>query len=131
MAGRKPIGKRAMTDAERQRRRRKRLRSEKRAAEIEAKREKNRRAYREDMARRAALPDIPEEEMVRHTQQELGALLSAFRTQPAPASFLTQPQDTPADRLAVQIAHALQEGDCTVDELRQSLDRLFGPGHKA
>lgn len=44
--GRPPIGKRAMTDAERQRRRRKRMKREKKAAEIEARQQANLEHYR-------------------------------------------------------------------------------------
>jgi hypothetical protein len=98
-----------MTAAERQRRRRRRLRAERRKAEVLAKREENRRRYREECER---TPRVEDRWVV-----------------------LPQPPLPPlsaADELALQVFDALAEtkGDdeeVTIDDLRDALDDLFGP----
>lgn len=75
--GRPPIGKRAMTDAERQRRRRKRLKREKKAAALEAQRQKNHERYLRDAAAQwtQALtlpPETPSEWASRELTNEVG-----------------------------------------------------------
>jgi hypothetical protein len=91
----------AYTPAERQRRRRKRLRAEKRQAEIAAKRAENEAAYR---ARAASRP--------------------AHASDDTPAQ---PPLPDRADELVRQIAEVLlADPDLTIADVRAALDRLFG-----
>lgn len=104
--GRPPLRKKgAFTAAERQRRRRARLRKEKRAAEVDAMRARNLEKLRSSQAK-AEAEGYPE-------------WTTAL---PVP------PLDNPADELALQIADMLKvEQNVTIDELRDALDRRFGP----
>ena len=104
--GRPPLRKKgAFTAAERQRRRRARLRKEKREAEVDAMRARSLKKLRASQAK-AEAEGYPEWTV---------AL-------PVP------PLDNPADELALQIADLLEsERNITIDELRDALDRRFGP----
>ncbi|HUF44490.1 MAG TPA: hypothetical protein VMN43_04035 [Aestuariivirgaceae bacterium] len=90
-----------MTPAERQRRRRKRLKREHRAVELEATQARNLERLRKHQA---------ENPPIWHH------------------ALPVSPLDSPADELARQIADMLEsEQNVTIDELRDALDRRFGP----
>jgi hypothetical protein len=111
LMGRKAIGRKAMTAAERQQRRRKRLRRETakaaRQAEIAAKRAKN-------AARNSALDQ--------RLRAEAGVFIS-----PLPVGMPIPPLANPADEIARQLSEVLAESpELTIDDLRAAIDRRFG-----
>jgi hypothetical protein len=105
--GRPPLRKKgAFTPAERQRRRRKRLAAERRAAEVAAQREANRAKYR---ARNLANP-------ISYCPGE-----PAVREQLPPAT----PQDI-ADELVAQLDDVIASGDTTLNDIVAAFRRRFG-----
>jgi hypothetical protein len=93
-----------MTAAERQRRRRARLAKERKAADLEATRAKNRAKYA------ASLP------------ARMAELEEWKRNQPPPEAPLVNL----ADELAAQIADACRSEGIPIEEVRDALDRLIG-----
>jgi hypothetical protein len=120
MAGRKPIGRKAMTPAERQQRRRKRLRKEKakllREAEIAAKRAKNETRYGAHVEKMKPIRATQHEEWLRNNP-------------PQPPS-----SHGPLEELAVQVLHALKIDNYSLDDFQAVLlwraGRTPRPGHK-
>ena len=108
MVGRKPIGKKAMTPAERQRRRRARLRKEKaklqKEAQLAAKRAKNEAKYAAHCARM---------EPVRAAERE-----EWLRTHPP-----SPPLPDPLDELAQQVLDALRVDDYSLEAFQSALLR--------
>ncbi len=100
--GRPPIGKKPMTAAQRQKRRRAKVRRELKAAELERKREVNRERY--DATRRKG-----------------GGVWKSSLPMPAVA-----PLEAMADELAMQVAEALEAHDVTLEEFRAALERRLG-----
>ncbi|MBO0735251.1 MAG: hypothetical protein J2P48_01575 [Alphaproteobacteria bacterium] len=111
--GRPTLYKRgAMTPAERQRRHRKKLSREKRAAEVLHKQELNN-----------AEGPTPKQLELETEQRELEEKRQELaRQNPA------LPNATPADELARQIGEYLTEcPEITIDDVRAAIDRRFGP----
>jgi hypothetical protein len=111
--GRPPIFKKgAQTSAERQRRYRKRLRRDAREAEIAAKRESN----HENRLHREAQKQETAEIVDWHRAYKL----LAERGPPLPDN---------AEEIAFQVAECIKAsgGEMTVDDIRDALDRRFGP----
>lgn len=96
--GRKPVGKVAMTDAQRQRKRRQRLGREKREAEMMEKRARN--------------------EARAHASPPTWAKVD-WKAR--------RPMETPADEIACQIEEMLADmPGTTIDDVREAIDRWFG-----
>jgi hypothetical protein len=108
----------AMTAAERQRRRRRKLQKEKRAAEVQAKRERNQTNYAQ---------------YLRETEPQRRAQNVEFRRQLEEASrarlsrFPPLPNAGPADELARQIDEYMTHTGITLEDVRTALDHRFGP----
>lgn len=110
-----------LTPAERQRRHRKKLRKEKRAAEVIATRERNRARF-DDPERQSRITERRAADVAAHNAKM--EKWTALYWQP-PLSDA----NGPADELARQIAEFMAEchGDITITDVRAAIDRRFGP----
>src|SRR4051794_2429646 len=117
--GRPPLRKKGpMTAAERQRRHRRKVKIERRQAEIMAARERNSAVFKDPEYQRAkAERDVVESAKAEHGRQEWIAL---YGREPLPDAG-------PADEIARQIDECLaQQPDITIDDVRAAIDRRFG-----